>query len=173
MEMLLNALHASEQKMVLPPTVHVWRSSASFDQVVKWIDDRASRFDVETMGHLERAAASNLIASDPERATGWLMERATEETLSFHLQEIAQRWASTAPNAAGEWLGKLPEGPQNDYAFSVFAQIVLKDDPESAAHWAASITEDKLREQTLGNVLRKWKLTNPGAAESFSSSLRK
>ncbi|MEM7385327.1 MAG: hypothetical protein AAF514_10315 [Verrucomicrobiota bacterium] len=119
------------------------------------------------LAELDRSAASRLIRKDPARAISFLTDRATEEALPFHLQEIALQWSSVAPNAAGRWLASLPKGPENDHALMVYAQTVLKDDPESVAYWAETISAEELLEKALEMVLSNWYRIDPKAAAAF------
>ncbi len=170
-EKLRLSLPGALREDTLATALRSWTEAAEFETVAAWMDSHCESFSTGELAAFERAVSAKLVVTRPETATAWLLERATEESLPGHLQHIVDRWARFAPNAAGQWLGSLPPGPQNDLAVDRFARLVSQADPASAAHWAAAIEEEALRNAALASVLDAWKRLDPDRAAQFESSL--
>lgn len=80
--------------------------------------------------------------------------------------QIISRWASMDAQAAGEWLGKQPPGPELDGALSKYATMVASRDPSAAMEWARSVQNETGRADTISQVYRQWKTKDPTAADA-------
>ena len=169
-QLLVDSLPKNELTEPLSAAVVMWRQKADIETVWSWVDSNRDKLDAGTISRLERSAAQPFFRSNPQKGIEWLLERATDESRPGHLASIAGNWAREEPNAAAEWLGTLPPGPQNDDAFETFARRISNDDPESAAHWAAAISSPKRRRQTLNHVIATWRVTDPAAAVEFEQA---
>ncbi|MED5472252.1 MAG: hypothetical protein VX577_10925 [Verrucomicrobiota bacterium] len=56
---------------------------------------------------------------------------------------------------AGEWLASQPLGPAYDEAIQDYAISAAKDDPEAALAWVDRITDERLKNYTLGRLKPK------------------
>ncbi len=118
---------------------------------LQFMDDWLNQQDLATKdrSYLDWTVAETHLTENPHKAVNWLLQRSTEEALPSHLANIVNKWARTQPNACGEWLGSLQVGSAADHAMARFAEIVVKDDPESAIEWAGQITDETKRRSTL------------------------
>jgi RNA polymerase sigma factor (sigma-70 family) len=104
------------------------------------------------------------LQTDPVSAANWW---ATQAPGAETLIKIMNVWAHADPNAAGEWLGRHPAGPDSDPARMTFARQVADLDPESALRWAETIADSSLRESTIDHVFQNWRGRDSSAADSF------
>lgn len=147
--------------------VSSWRMKEDHDVVWGWVEKHREDFDLVTMAKLERAVSGRLIASDPEEAVKWLLDRATPESRIEHLRHIVRSWSRHEPTETANWLATLPAGEGTDHAVAEYADAVMQDDPAGAAEWAIVISDKALRSQTLNMVLGVWRVTDPEAAGEF------
>ena len=68
---------------------------------------------------------------------------------------------------AAAWLEKLPAGIERDGAVAAYAGKVTGSDPEAAATWAATVTDNNKRENAVRNVYDRWKRTDEAAANRW------
>jgi hypothetical protein len=67
--------------------------------------------------------------------------------------QTMQRWASTDPEAAANWLNQNGTSPHYDKAVSAFLQLQFnRIDKETARAWASSIRDEKLRVSHLQQI---------------------
>jgi RNA polymerase sigma factor (sigma-70 family) len=104
------------------------------------------------------------LQTEPARAADWWVTHAPGPQTLIKIMNV---WAHNDPNAAGEWLGRLPAGPESDPARMTFARQVSDLDPESALRWAETISEAALRESTIDHVFGAWRARDGAAAQSF------
>ena len=71
--------------------------------------------------------------------------------------------------AASEWLLQYEPSPTLDAASYELVNNVRYVDPESAATWALSITDEKMRMRALRNVARSWTRVDVSGLEVFIS----
>jgi hypothetical protein len=169
MELLLERSPKEAVGAALGAGVQSWRMVASLEEVWTWVESKKDQIDAAAIPDLERAVAAGTIDKNPEKGAAWLLERATDGSRPGHLRTIAERWARNAPNAAGKWLKALPQGPQNDEALEAFVMAVFRDDPESAAHWAVTISDEGKRRSSLDRALSIWRGVDATAAEAFAA----
>ena len=58
---------------------------------------------------------------------------------------------------AGDWLSSQPLGPAYDEAIQDYAMSAAKDNPEAALAWVDRISDDRIRNYTLGRLTPKEK----------------
>ena len=58
--------------------------------------------------------------------------------------------------APGHWLGTLAAGKSRDSAVRAFSERITARDPEGAAQWAATISDETGRQSAIENVARNW-----------------
>ena len=56
---------------------------------------------------------------------------------------------------AGEWLASQPLGPAYDEAIQDYAISAAKEDPEASLAWVDRITDERLKNYTLGRLKPK------------------
>jgi hypothetical protein len=115
-------------------------------------------------------AGQSLLFANPEKGAEYLMETATDETLSRRYSQIVSAWALRDPIGAGEWLNRQPKNPAQDSARSTFSLNVMRSDPEVAMEWAKSIAAEAQRSGTIQAVYTQWRKRNPDAAEAALSA---
>lgn len=104
------------------------------------------------------------LQTEPAQAADWWI---AHEPGPQTLIKIMNVWAHNDPNAAGEWLGRQPAGPDSDAARTTFARQVSELDPESALRWAETISDETLRESTIDHVYGDWRSRDAAAAHTF------
>ena len=86
---------------------------------------------------------------------------------NFVYERIADAWLGEDREAASAWLGGLPPSEARDKAVSTFAKELFPIDATSALDWAASIHDEKQRTDRVEKLLKQWRESDPGAAESW------
>jgi hypothetical protein len=144
-----------------------YRADAPASAATDWVDSLPSgTFDAGGSVILDRAAAQARLHKDPRGAAEWLMSRATGETRAGHLESIVTQWVQDAPNACGKWLREQPAGPHADAAYQSFVIHILREDPDSAWHWAQRISDPQKRDILSQSVMEKWRIMDPAAADA-------
>jgi hypothetical protein len=54
------------------------------------------------------------------------------------------------------WLERLPPGASRDTAISNFTGYAARTDPEGAAAWAATISDERMRNNQIQSVASTW-----------------
>ena len=110
--------------------------------------------------------------ADPKGSADWLYGlEGTPEQKGKRLQNIVFPWATSAPNACGEWLNTQHLGPEADEALDNFARAVVKSDPESAVAWAQRIQDPERRDEATLRSLSQWRRRSPTAAAAARERL--
>ncbi len=58
-------------------------------------------------------------------------------------------WAEVNPDDAGQWLNQHTNEPDRNELIGIFSKAICKMDPEGAAKWAATISDETLRNTVL------------------------
>ena len=133
------------------------------DAAAAWLD--SAEVEESERREIAKSVRDAWFQTNPEDAADWYMAQIPEDDKSGGaVREVVQRWMRQDPNAAGEWLGSYEPGPGSDEARASFSQGIAGVDPASAVSWAKTITNDKMREQSLTNILRHWYKEDPVAA---------
>jgi len=93
-------------------------------------------------------------SDQPEETLEWIAGLPAGEARAGALETIFQRWTLRDPELASTHLTRMAEGPAKDLAISALAKAIYRDDPEAAALWAETITDEELRERTNGLLSR-------------------
>jgi RNA polymerase sigma factor (sigma-70 family) len=101
---------------------------------------------------------------NPRTASAWWIAR---EPGPDTLVKIINVWSQENPDAAGQWLNSQPAGPQSDAARMTFARQVADLDPESALTWAATVSDETMRESTISHIWKNWSARDSSAAAKF------
>lgn len=140
-----------------------------------------------SLGALDPQSAAEVIRQYPGAAESPNLV----ENLGIRLTEkvdlpTAQAWAGSLPTveaqgkgfsgivmghyyedseATSEWVRSLPPGFGRDSAASSLANRAKEDDPEAAFAWAASVQDDKLRNDAAKGVIKSWAAVDRLAAQ--------
>jgi hypothetical protein len=66
------------------------------------------------------------------------------------------RWSESDPYNAAVWLGTLPQGESRDAAVSSFTRRIASSNPEAAAQWAESISDQNIRNRQVESIALTW-----------------
>ena len=112
--------------------------------------------------------AMQLASEDPKGATEWaasLPVEAREKALAV----AVAAWTRQDPTATAQWLQGL-NGTSRDEAISAYSSSVSTKDPVSALTWAWSISQDKIRDQSMQRVAAGWFQRSPNDARTWIQS---
>ena len=98
----------------------------------------------------------------------WAAARLPAEKISSDVWSITRLWAQRDYKAAGEWLNQTAEGPVKRTAVAAYAEMVVSQDPETAAQWAVTLPAGKDRDRSLKTVHQEWKKKDEAAAAEFA-----
>lgn len=80
---------------------------------------------------------------------------------------MAGDWVEQDPMAASSWLAALPDSPKRDAAVAGFCRGLAPLDPKSAAEWALTVQDAKLKAFALQDAVGAWKQKDPEAVRSW------
>jgi hypothetical protein len=104
--------------------------------------------------------------ADPASLVKYVTHLPPDADKSSMVSQALQRWARVSPAAAADWLNNNEGGPEMDHGIaSVATMEALK--PDVAVSWAESISNPKLRSETLVSVLRSWATVDLAATKSY------
>ena len=141
-----------------------WVGLADLSQVADWIDTNSHLFSPEQLARFDQNVAFSNAQKEPEKTAAWLMKRTDPGRRSEDLASLVWGWSLYQPNAAGAWLKTQVLGPDTDKAVDRFVRTIRDDDPESAYAWSQQITDSRMREQSIRNVMHSWIRKDPKRA---------
>ena len=112
----------------------------------------------EMKGIILSGILSNRIRKeDPATAAKWYLTQAEDAGLpvSESYYQLTMNWAQKDLNACGEWLNQQEPGAQLDRAIDQFSMAAAEKDVEAAFAWAAKITDEPLRLNSLSMAWSK------------------
>ncbi len=118
---------------------------------------------------LARKLAERLAEQDIPEGVRWAATLQEDARDAAHLA-VAEAWIKQDAPAAAEWLATWPAGGAKNVAVELLTDAIVKDDPESALAWAASIQAKKrygLMQKALDTLTAK----DPAAAERAKQTL--
>ncbi|MGK0188148.1 MAG: hypothetical protein ACI9R3_003940 [Verrucomicrobiales bacterium] len=113
--------------------------------------------------------AESWAESDPAAVVDWALDLPASAQPGV-FKEAMDEWAESDPTAASQHLTAMQDSPAKDLAVEGFAKELVKTDPHPAAVWAATITNDEVRLETLKEVTSQWSKSDPDAAEAWLQS---
>ena len=116
------------------------------------------------------AALSGWAQNDPAGLAEVAMNMTSGEDRTAALQTALRDWVQSDPKAASDWVNRRDPNPELDAgtaAVAVLPQLVARR-PETAAGWAETITEPRLRSQTMVCLLHQWAAAQPAAALEYA-----
>lgn len=93
-----------------------------------------------------------------------------EKQLNRNVENLMSNWTTTDYQAAGTWLGTMPDGPTKTTSVKSYAETVSPYEPEVAAQWAMTLPAGKERDATLENIHNNWPKNDPAGAEAFAKA---
>jgi hypothetical protein len=112
-----------------------------------------------------------LMLTQPAKAAALMIDMADPKDLGSTYTDIAATWVDRDARAAGEWLNTLPKGPDLDRASRAYAIKAADQDAAGALEWAASLSNERLRAESIMVVYQTWKKEDPAAASAGLQSL--
>jgi hypothetical protein len=117
------------------------------------------------------AVAENWAGRDPKAAMDWSNGLSAGDDRQNALQKAFGQWERVDMLAAAQWLGQQPADPVIDHLIAnlVGDSRVTQADPPAALMLAESVSDPRLRGQSLDAVLRTWGREDMAAAEKYVS----
>jgi hypothetical protein len=114
-----------------------------------------------------RRLADRLSEKDPLQAATWITGLPPGDTRSGAMAELMDNWSHKDPNAAGLWLKNYRPSPETDEPRQTFAWNIRESDPESALAWAGTISDQKMRDRSMMDLLRDWRKRDQKGAQDY------
>jgi hypothetical protein len=111
---------------------------------------------------------SKSIGKDTPEALTWFLSNTTGYDRRNGYPQILLQWIHADYNAAAAWLRDLPAGDDKDTGIRMFAPLIVRKEPASAADWAATIQAPEARAQALQKVFATW--PDKAAATAYYTS---
>ncbi len=135
------------------------------DGAITWVDSLPEELRGGAMNEIAAAYARE----DLDGAIVWATENADDMQANKALAKVTGRWASLDPRAASEYLAALPASVGKDSAVEGFATRLASEDPASAAVWATTIQDERLRARTVYRIAQSWSRSDEEAARTWIS----
>ena len=132
----------------------------------KWMEGLSDELRAGAVVEIAEAYARE----DLDEAIVWASQHATDGPARKALGKVTGRWANVDPRAASEYLAELPDSAGKDAAVDGFAKRLAVEDPESAALWATTIQDERLRAKALGRIATSWAAIDREAAGAWLAS---
>lgn len=121
---------------------------------------------------LQKAALTTTMGTwagdNPQAAAHWILSMPDSELRVQQIAQITQSWARYDPVKAADWLlTQRPPAPGLDPAVQGLVNVVMRSNPEGAVMWAATISDPKVRNNTIYNVSREWMKKDPAKATAY------
>lgn len=120
-----------------------------------------------------RPLAQEWARQNPEAASAWVTTLEDPASQSQAAQGLVTAWMTQDAQAASVWVAGLPAGRTRDVAVAAMVQAqAARQDPGSAARWAATIQDEVLRQQVLPQLVQRWQVHDPAAAQAWLATGR-
>ena len=130
----------------------MWKQDA--EQAKDWVNRIA---DERLQAGAAQRVADRLADSDPKMAAAWIDSLTQPQAKARAAAGIIEKWSGQDPNATGEWVNRsFPASPENDRVREAFAYSIDNRDPQSSLAWAATITDQGRRDETVSRIARDW-----------------
>lgn len=124
------------------------------DQAKSWVNGLS---DERLQSGAAQRVADRLADSDPKVAAAWIDSLSQPQAKARAAAGIIEKWSGQDPNATGEWVNRsFPASPENDRVREAFAYSIDNRDPQSSLAWAATITDQGRRDETVSRIARDW-----------------
>ncbi len=141
-------------------------SSIDPDATAQWLAKHINEpYSKEAVEDLARGWA----VKDLDSAVKWFETLDDGLTRGTGIYELMKIWAPQNTEVSGEWLAGLPEGSvSRDMGVSAYASEISKDNPEAAAQWLATISDEPTRQGAAQKVLGNWMKQDGTAALAWA-----
>ena len=111
------------------------------------------------------AVAKSWAYEDPAAAAAWAAQFPPGQTRTNAMIHAASTWTALDPAASSVWFNELPPTDKSTITafFSVASSWSLKE-PEKAAEWVATMTDEGLQDTGFRMVFRQWARQDRAAA---------
>lgn len=124
------------------------------EQTKNWVN---SLTDERLKAGATERVAKTMAESDPKVAADWIGSLPESPAKTRAAASIIENWSGRDPNATGEWVNRnFPAGTESDRVREAFAYSIDNRDPQSSLAWAATITDQTRREETVSRIARDW-----------------
>jgi hypothetical protein len=144
-------------------SLHLW----PFDEAVILVNG----FHPAEREKLVKSVGGARMLADPEPWADWVARADMPPDRRHPLVALVKSWSEKDPEAAGDWLDKMPAGALRDEAVFSYGQTVKDADPERAAVVAMTLGDEARRTTLLKNAMILWKASDPDAAAAFSKEM--
>lgn len=104
----------------------------------------------------------------PAEAAAWVKSMPAGAGQNEAMKTVAGQWAQYDPKQATGFVNQLPAGPGKTAAIEGFATTVFDSDPDFALQMARTIPNEAERIQVLQRSWRRWRTSNPKAANDWT-----
>lgn len=104
---------------------------------------------------------------DPESAIAWAEAKHEGEEANPYMIGIIRSLAATNPTRATELLQALPFSGERGEALRAMMPHLLKDGPDAAKAWIASLSDERLRDGATARFAEEMAKTDPAATASW------
>lgn len=154
----------TEESTLTLNTMRSWLNSDP-EKAISW----ASGLPANRKGDALHAAFFQLADADPKTAADMLTRGDLPESLGEQTELIGRGWAEQEPQAAADWVKKLPEHRQLDAMRGVLAGAA-RENPEMAVELLKQQPDGK-RPDLVESLAAGWAHRDPEAALRWSASL--
>ena len=137
------------------------------------IDSSAAMRAVNELPAEDRGAAMGSLAgrwaeSAPAKTATWVNTLTDSDQKAEAASGLITTWVARDPMAASTWVSQLYPGKARDAAIAALVKAqALRNDPQAATLWAASVQDAELRTELLGQSVRRWQMHDPDAASAW------
>lgn len=112
--------------------------------------------------------ASQWARSDPAKTASWVQSLRDPAEQASAATGLVSSWMQSNPYAVSEWVSKLPNGATRDAAIKTMIRAqAVRNDPETATFWAATVQDETLRKELVSETVRRWQVHDPEAAQRW------
>lgn len=158
-----HANDASGRQMAATLTGYIF--SKDPERAKEWVAQLA---DLETRRQAQHVLVIQMAVNDPESASDYASTLPADVREGI-LSSAINYWAANNLAAAGEWIKRLG-GPARDEALGAYSYSLMRKDPNTAAAWAVTISDSKIRDKSLNGIATFWLHKDPAAASAWIQS---
>ena len=109
--------------------------------------------------------AMQIANSDPKGAAEWTVTL-PEDLRERAIASVVNTWARRDPEAAATWVNGLGGAPR-DQAVNAYSSALSNRDPATALTWAATISDEKIRDNSVQRIVAGWLRRSPNEATAW------
>lgn len=127
--------------------------------------------EVESTSDMRPLSVSSPASSSPGDLLREALDSTDPQQRAGALRRFLPAWVQNDARGAAGFAEGSPPGPGRDEALRIVAQIWGQKNPEEAARWAATLTDETDRHAVLGAVCLGLAVNDPAQAAHLASSL--